>query len=395
MTREYTIFKNKGEMDPRSIKTFGVNVKEGENPFGYFGTGLKYAIGIILRSGCEITIYCGLEKFEFALKPTKIRGKDFSIVTMNGEELGFTTEIGKAWELWMAYRELYCNTLDESGDVYVGKDIIPESDVTYILVSGESFANIHYNKRDFILQGDPLEVHEKVEIHGRPSKGFFHKRIFVGSSGKNCLLTYDIIKGVSLTEDRTLKGVFDAEWEIVGVIKKSKNSSLIEKVVTAGDAYFEGDLHFTYNLGKPSDEFLDVVARLTKEGHPNLNLSATEVVKKYAKEEEVTIHKLTTVQAIQLEKAKSFSSSLDLFKDGEFPILIVETLGKNILGRVKGWTIYLAVEAFEMGTKMVAITLIEEYIHLKHGHGDMTRGMQNLLFNKIITLGELLNGEPL
>lgn len=33
----YVVFENAGEIDARSIKTFGVSVKEGENPIGLKG----------------------------------------------------------------------------------------------------------------------------------------------------------------------------------------------------------------------------------------------------------------------------------------------------------------------------------------------------------------------
>jgi hypothetical protein len=45
------VFENPGEIDAAAIRTFGVSVKEGENPIGFFGTGLKYAIAILLRTG--------------------------------------------------------------------------------------------------------------------------------------------------------------------------------------------------------------------------------------------------------------------------------------------------------------------------------------------------------
>ena len=45
------VFENPGEIDIRSISTFGVSVKEGDNPIGFFGTGLKYAIVVLLRTG--------------------------------------------------------------------------------------------------------------------------------------------------------------------------------------------------------------------------------------------------------------------------------------------------------------------------------------------------------
>ncbi len=395
--RQAVIFKNTGLIETRAITTIGVSVKESDNPFGYFGTGLKYAIGILLRNGCSITIYRGTEELKFDLVPTKIRGEDFSIVTMNGQELGFTSQIGKNWELWMAYRELYCNTLDEGGDVYIG-EATPKEDVTHISVVGEAFEQIHRNRRDFILQSSPIETCSMwhTEFHDFPStKGYFFKGILVGGASKKTIITYNFLENVMLTEDRTVRSPFDCEWHLVGAIKRSENSYLIEKIVTAGEAFQEGEFHFSYNAGKPSDTFLEVVTQLSKDGHPDLSESARLCARQYVAEDELVPIDLTKVQLVQLEKAKAFAHNLNLFREGEFTLLIVETLGKDILGQAKNGYIYLAQDVFEMGTKMVAITLIEEYIHLKHGHDDMTRGMQNLLFNKIITLGEELMGEPL
>jgi hypothetical protein len=48
-----------------------------------------------------------------------------------------------------------------------------------------------------------------------------------------------------------------------------------------------------------------------------------------------------------------------------------------------------------IGTKTVAGTLIEEFIHLKHGLGDECRDMQNFLLDRLVSLGEQMHGEPL
>lgn len=53
------LFQNPGEIDLLSIASFGVSVKEGENPIGFFGTGLKYAIAVLLRTGHRITVMTG------------------------------------------------------------------------------------------------------------------------------------------------------------------------------------------------------------------------------------------------------------------------------------------------------------------------------------------------
>ena len=59
------IFENDGLIDKRSITTFGISSKENSSAIGYFGTGLKYAIAILLRENINITIYIGNERLEF------------------------------------------------------------------------------------------------------------------------------------------------------------------------------------------------------------------------------------------------------------------------------------------------------------------------------------------
>jgi len=113
------LFENKGLIPEATITTMGVNAKIGDNPIGQFGTGLKYAIAIVLRLGGMITIYRGQKKLEFSLKTEIIRDKKFQIVCMNGRKLGFTDQLGLHWEAWMAYRELASNVKDEGGTVRI------------------------------------------------------------------------------------------------------------------------------------------------------------------------------------------------------------------------------------------------------------------------------------
>ena len=45
----------KGKLDLRSLSTFGLNAKPNTtNPIGYFGTGMKYAIAVLLRKHVSI-----------------------------------------------------------------------------------------------------------------------------------------------------------------------------------------------------------------------------------------------------------------------------------------------------------------------------------------------------
>ena len=107
---KYTIFSTKGVLDLSVITTFGVNVKPNtDNPIGYFGTGLKYAIAVLLRHGIKITLYTNGQEYQFYTKEKDIRGKEFMVCRyrktgllnkFSYHELPFTTEHGKNWELW-------------------------------------------------------------------------------------------------------------------------------------------------------------------------------------------------------------------------------------------------------------------------------------------------------
>ena len=70
-----TSFYNKSELPLECINTFGVSVKDNEHPIGYFGTGLKYAIAVLLRNGCTIDIFINDKPNKFEARKDTIRGK--------------------------------------------------------------------------------------------------------------------------------------------------------------------------------------------------------------------------------------------------------------------------------------------------------------------------------
>jgi hypothetical protein len=51
------IFQNLGLIDLRAVQIMGLNAKESKNPIGQFGTGLKYAIAVLLRNNCSVSIF--------------------------------------------------------------------------------------------------------------------------------------------------------------------------------------------------------------------------------------------------------------------------------------------------------------------------------------------------
>ena len=395
------VFENSGEIDVLSISSFGVSVKEGDSPIGFFGTGLKYAIAVLLRHKQKITAYCGLTEVEFHIIKRPVRGVDFSFVAMkiNGGEsqtLGFTTELGKGWQLWMAYREIACNCKDEKGSIHFG-DAIAEAGKTKFIVSGDLFDVVAQNADQFILADDADFKIGSVEVRKRGGSAFFYRGVRVQEFGKPGLYTYNQTGFLELTEDRTVKQQSMPMYDISRAVMQSKDKRFLRDCIMAHESFIESNLDFHgWSSVSPSIEFLEVVGECIGSKITNVNQSAMKVWqesnRKNFSPKEIS---LTKVQTISATKAISFCKKLG-FNVDQYPIKFIESLGDGVLGLAEGQTIYSAERVFHLGgTKQLASTLIEEFLHLRHGWKDMSREMQSFLFDKLVSVGEELTGEPL
>lgn len=386
------IFKNKGLIDEKSITTFGVSSKENGSAIGYFGTGLKYAIAILLREGCQIKIHIGNKILDFGVSQEKIRVNEFNIITMNNNLLSFTTELGKNWELWQAFRELYCNCVDENGEIYESSNAECEDDETMICVTGGKFQTAFNNRREFILDKPLLTAMKNANIHEGESNFLFYKGIGVHKLSHPSMFTYNL-NYADLTEDRTLKYVSYYEGKIAEDICSLHDEKLLKKILHAPKDTFEHEMNFTET---PSDKFIELCLVAAKKFDLTLNESARNLCKGWALEalNANSNYKLKSIEQMMLDKAISFCDFIG-HDVTEYEIKIAENLGDGVLGRAHNDVIYLSTRVFMQGTKQVATTLLEEYLHLKYNLRDETYMMQTFLFDVIAGLGERLKGEPL
>ena len=204
------VFENRGEIDPQLIALLGVNVKEGEDPIGWFGTGLKISIACLARWHESIVIQSGLAEFRFDIESATIRGKEFGVLVMRSRydnlRLGFTTELGKSWEPWMIYRELHCNARDEPEPHVYESSVFPQpkAGLTRCIVDGPMIQGAHEARKEFLLLDQtPLHVVEGLELYPGPGEKIFYRGIAVQNLNKPSLYTYNITEQVLLTEDRT------------------------------------------------------------------------------------------------------------------------------------------------------------------------------------------------
>jgi hypothetical protein len=257
------IFENEGEIDPRLITLIGVNVKQSASAIGFFGTGLKYAVACMARWGEEIRIQSGAAEFTFTVEETEIRGRDFSVLTMRGKrdskELSYTTELGKTWEPWMVYRELWCNAHDEpSARVYEDAAPSPKAGMTRVIVSGPKIEAAHKSRDEFILDTAARKLLHSVEgldIYEGEGHRIFYRGIAVQKPGKPSLYTYNITEHLYLTEDRQA-GSWSTDPIIARGLTLIEGRAAIDATLLAPAEKFESRLDY-HAVHQPGEQWLE------------------------------------------------------------------------------------------------------------------------------------------
>lgn len=278
------VFKNEGEMPIEALNTFGLSVKETDNPIGRFGTGLKYAIATIVRGGGSVRINSGLRRIEIVTEEREIRGQIAEFVLGRPEsepafELGFTSDLGRDWQPWAAFRELWCNALDEGGDCRsTDVDPLPQPGWTTVQVDWPAMDRAFENRDDFVIdpaRSQPLEVIDNVEVHRGSTRFVFHRGIRIHELKKPISHRINILRWVDLTEDRQAKYGFVIEEIIASTLARATKQEILDTTVTARGT--EEDLKF-HECDVLSDEFVESVRRVESERPglvtPNATLAA-------------------------------------------------------------------------------------------------------------------------
>jgi len=259
------IFQNESTLPLECISTFGVSAKVNDSPIGYFGTGLKYALAVLLREGCKVVIFTDRKEYHFRTEQRDIRGKGFGFIYMNNIALPFTIELGRNWELWQAYRELYSNCMDEAGEVVSvgGMRSNALSHGTVIVVDG--LDAIHAESSGFILRSDPKYRLDDVEIHeSKTTSGVFYKGIKVLDLPTK--YTYNVLDDLELTEDRTVSQC-DAERVITAAISTSSNIEMLMDVLAIDDMHYHESKFNWSRYSTPSEAFMKLVSKMKRPNH--------------------------------------------------------------------------------------------------------------------------------
>lgn len=395
-------FRNDGELDLRAALTFGVHAKETKNPFGQFGTGLKYALAVLLRTGHKITVYSGTDVYKVSTGTLAFRNKEFEQVCIDDQAVGFTTHLGSNWEVWQAYRELVCNAMDEPNWSFGRITTAPISSAgkTNIVVEGEELEYVHdHGDRYFIFDANPIynNLPRGLQIYDLPEQGIFLKGVRIGEM-KNQRFSYNFTQaGPSISEDRGIKYSFEVPELIGRALIQSSNLDCLKTLMLmtpdCGDDRFEHDIDYA---GTPSEAFVAVSRDINKNKKVMPYRGAWAAMKQLGlHEEDHKKYTPTNMESKMLQRALDFLELVD--HPVTFPIEIMDDLGtgKLALAMIAEQKIRLSKQVFNHGTRYLVSTLFEECVHIDTGYGDCTRELQTYLFDRLVGMMERAVGEPI
>lgn len=382
-------FCNESVIDLNVIRIMGVSVKETNNPIGYFGTGLKFALATLLRTGHKVRLQAGEERFDFTVRDTEIRGEIFGQIFMNDEALPFTTQLGRNWEVWQAYRELHSNALDEGGTI----TRTPMPGGTILSVTGEGIEEAFAARGEIFIHTKPLaKVDGRLEVHPGPSRFIYYRGVRAGVlPGKSeSFFTYNILSNMRLTEDRTLASMWEVEYTLETVMPSIDNKEVADGLLS-GSKFWDQNLNFSV-CGSPSERFLDAAEQAVSDTHCN------EHARKMVAERRQRVQAYPPC-ALDPEEARLINLALEALQrclDVDLTlddITVTETLGAGVYGlyHVEQDRVYLARQSLDNGMQFVATTLYEEWLHRKHRMKDETRAMQQFLLDRLVSIA--LRGE--
>jgi len=406
------IFVNPGLIPLDAIRLMGASVKV-EGAFGRFGTGFKYAVATIMRGGGTVRIWRGAEELRFSTRKVEMRGTTFEEVWLDrlirtpgigagqweAVPLGFTTQLGKDWEPWMALRELACNARDEGGDFKLSEmEAVPSC---FEAKEGETVIVVLWPEMDEAAKGneagvfapdtEPLAEALGVRILQGPSQYLYHRDVRVWKLPKPSAFTYDITAAVELTEDRTVKYSFTVVAQVRNALLALEDRDIIRGAVTTSKGRnWEGSFDWAgqdWAPSQPGQTWLEVVAEARNNQELNVSESARNVLLKHQ-----AFRRAEAATWIDQEGANErLSDAAEVleelgFKLKDVNVFITDALPGGALSAVNKGSVFLTPELLDARVVVIVRELIRRLLELQGGgdHDQLLAAAVSRLFDLAI-----------
>ena len=243
-TDMYMEFSNPGEVPLNAFKLLGASTKRNvDGKIGFFGTGLKYSVALMLREGIDFKAFIGLKEVKFGIRNTDFGGIKVGVITVNGEKTSLTTDAGIDWQPWFAIREIYSNALDEGGSMEITDDFQPEEGVTKIYIQmSDKLGDVSRNWQSYFAM--KRESVEDVEIEncgsyrilpkreGKPGFTVFRHGIRVGEYHDQSLYDYDF-SNIKINESRVVESDWESRQRAAEALARAESKDVISLFVSS------------------------------------------------------------------------------------------------------------------------------------------------------------------
>lgn len=238
---------NNGILSPYAMKLMGASTKRDmEGQIGMFGSGFKYAIAYFMREKIGFRVITDGVEIPVWTKDINMRGTDMEVICIDGDETSMTTDLGPDWELWQAFREVYCNAIDEGNSHPLSTDQDPDNYLgiadgsTHVFIEEtpeveellENLTDYFCGTRTCVyssVYGDLLEKQGPENIIR-----VYRKGIFIGevpSTDHPALWDYNFNE-ISINESRTVKYWWTVPEKILVLLHNCQQREIIEQYLT-------------------------------------------------------------------------------------------------------------------------------------------------------------------
>jgi hypothetical protein len=444
---KYILIQNDGEIETNSFELIGASTKRNDNTkIGFFGSGLKYSIAYMMRSGIKFRVFSGEKEIIFTAKTENFRAQDFQRICINGIPTSYTTTMGPTWkEDWFVLREIYCNALDEAGCQIVKEteNVFPSAGKTRIFIEAtESLAGVVHNWNAYFADErtpifiessdvytcmlgteDNATTRQPIQVYHKTDGVVYRKGIRVFED-KSLMYDYNFAF-VSINEDRTAKSITGLTYAVLNLFARFSDEAYIKNVLrtsvddtqnyeyralgytTPDDKISTQWVRFSEeNLlvvkeksGKYAEEIREskkeaflipmIFARQLKKNQPDCRIMGMGSILGKVSAEEI---ELTAKMQFLLKEVRASLEEMKYHIHYEIKAAIFDN--DEVLGKadMTNKTILIADKTFDLGRREIAMTLMEENEHLKSGKEDETRAFQNHIFSQWLTSMENANG---
>jgi hypothetical protein len=446
---KWLMIENNGELNPHALTLMGASTKRHDNSkIGFYGSGNKYAIALLLRLGVPFEIFSGTRAIIPVTERIEFGNEVFDKIKFNVEtevpgcfmpiETSLTVQMGPQWEPWFAVRELYCNAVDEGGCqvVPMTSTVAGAEGKTRFFIGINEHIEPVLSKWNTYFSSDRIDLFAElpgVRLYFRQNKGMrvYRKGILVYENDKlNSVFDYDVDEA-QINESRVLENTYYLQWNLQRTIAAHGDRDVIKRLLLGmhmaeleKTELFEKGMDFRYGITNNVDNWKgaidgfqfvnsNVAGRYADEVKQDSTLilpsallhilqdSVNEELPAYGipRKGVVSCFKpfvLNEDQIMVLTNATRFLKNAGVTITSEIKVVRFDDDGDRMgMADMGGKIIYVGSRAFDQGTKIVARVILEEHVHITERLHDETRNLQNYLFDKWMTEMELRTGQYL